>query len=175
MKQLAQKLKDGKPAVLDVPVPVVGSGMLLVQNAYSVISAGTEGSTVRAARKTLVGKARERPQQARQMLDLLKQSGPVQAYRTLSKKLDSYSPLGYSSSGVVVAIGKGVTRFAIGDKVGCAGATASHAEVIAVPESLCVRLSPEADLRQAAYNTVGAIALQGVRQADLRLGEAAVV
>jgi threonine dehydrogenase-like Zn-dependent dehydrogenase len=175
VKQLAQKLKDGKPQVLDVPTPVVGQGTVLVRNAYSVISAGTEGSTVRAARKTLIGKAQERPQQARQMLDLLKQSGPVQAYRTLSKKLDSYSPLGYSSAGVVVAIGQRVSGVSVGDKVACAGTTASHSELIAVPENLCVTLSPDADLKQAAYNTLGAIAMQGIRQADLRLGETCAV
>ena len=175
MKQLAQKLRDGKPEVLDVPVPVLSGGMVLVQNAYSVISVGTEGSTVKAARKSLIGKARERPQQAKQMLDLLRQSGPVQAYRTLSKKLDSYSPLGYSSAGVVVAVGDAVSRLAVGDKVACAGAAANHSELVAVPQSLCVKLSPDADLRQAAYNSLGAIALQGVRQADLRLGETCAV
>ena len=71
MRQLTQKLKNGRPEVIEVPVPLVGGGMLLVQNAYSVISAGTEGSTVKAARKSLLGKARERPKQAKQMIDLL--------------------------------------------------------------------------------------------------------
>jgi polar amino acid transport system substrate-binding protein len=175
MKQLTQKLRDGRMDVIDVPVPIVRKGALLVRNLYSVISAGTEGSTVRAARQSLIGKARERPQQAKQMLELLAQSGPVQAYRTFTKKLDSYSPLGYSSAGVVIAVGDGVCGFAPGDKVACAGATANHSEVITVPENLCVKLRPDADLQQAAYNTLGAIALQGIRQADLRLGETCAV
>ncbi len=175
MKQLAQKLKDGRMEVIKVPVPVVSRGMLLVRNAYSVISAGTEGSTVKAARKSLIGKAKERPQQARQMLDLLKQAGPVQAYRTLMKKLDSYSSLGYSSAGVVIDLGEGVSGFSIGDKVACAGGGANHSEVVAVPQNLCVKLPADADLNKAAYNTLGAIALQGIRQADLRLGESCAV
>lgn len=175
MKQLAQKLKDGVMEVLEVPVPVISRGMLLVRNTYSVISAGTEGSTVKAARKSMIGKAKERPEQARQVIDLLKQAGPVQAYRTLMKKLDSYSPLGYSSAGYVIGIGEGVSGFAIGDKVACGGSMANHAEVVAAPKNLCVKLHPDADLKGAAYNTLGAIALQGIRQVDLRLGESCAV
>ena len=173
MKQLAQKLQDGRPEVVDVSTPIVSRGVVLVQNAYSVISGGTEGSTVRAARKGLIGKARERPQQAKQMLSLLRQAGPLQAYRTATKKLDSYSPLGYSCAGFVVGIGEGVSGFSLGDKVACGGA--GHSELVVVSENLCVKLDPDADLRLAAYNTLGAIALQGVRQADLRLGEACAV
>ena len=86
MKQLTQKLKDGITEIIEVPDPTVGKGMLLVRNAYSAISAGTEGGKVKAARKSLIGKAQERPQQARQMIDLLKQSGPTQAYRTLMRR-----------------------------------------------------------------------------------------
>lgn len=175
MRQLSQKLKDGRLHVLEVPVPVIPKGTILVQNAYSVVSAGTEGSTVRAARKGLIGKAQERPQQARQMLDLLKQAGPIQAYRTFEKKLNSYSPLGYSSAGFVIGLGEGVTGFSLGDRVACAGSGANHAEIVAVPHNLCVRLAPDADLQKAAYNTLGAIALQGIRQSDLRLGETCAV
>ena len=83
MKQLTQKLKDGCMQVLDVPVPQVQSGQLLVCNHYSLISAGTEGSTVSAARKSLLGKAKERPQQVKQVFDTLKSQGPVQTYRAV--------------------------------------------------------------------------------------------
>jgi predicted dehydrogenase len=171
LRQLTQKLKDGRLQVIDVPAPSASSGMILVRSAYSVISAGTEGSTVRAARKSLIGKAKERPQQAKQMLDLLKQAGPIQAYRTFEKKLNSYSPLGYSSAGVVIGLGEGVAGFSLGDNAACAGSGANHAEIVAVPQNLCVKLAADVDLKKAAYNTLGAIALQGIRQADLRLGE----
>jgi polar amino acid transport system substrate-binding protein len=171
MKQLTQKLMDGRMHVLDVPAPIASRGTLLVRNAFSVISTGTEGSKVKAARKSLVGKARERPQQARQMIDLLRRAGPVQAYRTAMKKLSSYSPLGYSCAGTVIGVGAGVSGFRVGDKVACAGMGAAHAEIVAVPQNLCAPLHPDADLAAASYNTLGAIALQGVRQADLRLGE----
>lgn len=176
MKQLMQKLGDGSMSILDAAVPVIGPGMVLVQNHFSLISAGTEGGTVSSARKSLLGKAKERPQQVRQVLGALQQQGVVQTYRAVSKKLDSYSPLGYSSAGRVIEVGSAVKGISVGDRVACAGAGyASHAEVVAVPENLCVSLPATADLSRAAYNTLGAIALQGVRQADLRLGETCVV
>lgn len=162
--------------VLDVATPALGNGMVLVKNHYSLISAGTEGGTVSTARKSLVGKARERPQQVKQVIDSLKQQGPTQTFNAVMKKLDSYSPLGYSSAGEVIAVGSDVTGFSVGDRVACAGAGyANHAEVVAVPEKLCVNLPGDANLAQAAYNTVGAIAMQGVRQASLKLGETCVV
>ena len=152
-------------------------GAVLVRNHFSLISPGTEGSTVSAARKSLLGKAQERPEQVRQVLEVIAQQGPVQAYRAVSKKLESYSPLGYSSAGVVIAVGGDVRDVSVGDRVACAGVGyASHAEVVSVPRSTCACPSlPDADLARAAYNALGAIAMQGVRQADLRIGETCVV
>lgn len=176
MQQLTQKLGSGEMKTQEVPYPQCGDGMVVVQNHYSIISAGTEGSTVTAARKSLIGKAKERPQQVKQVLDTLKKQGPVQTYRAVKKKLDAYSPLGYSSSGTVLEVGRNVKDIKIGDKVACAGAGyANHAEVVAVPVNLVVKLAPDANLKNAAYNTVGAISMQGVRQADLRLGETAAI
>ena len=176
MKQLTHKLLDGSMAVVDVSAPLGGIGQIIVRNSFSLISAGTEGSTVSTARKGLVGKAKERPQQVKQVVETLQQQGPVQTYRAVMKKLDSYSPLGYSSAGTVLDVGSGVRALSVGDLVACAGAGyANHAEIIAVPENLCVKLPVGANLCHAAYNTLGAIALQGVRQADLRVGETCVV
>jgi threonine dehydrogenase-like Zn-dependent dehydrogenase len=91
------------------------------------------------------------------------------------KKLDAYSPLGYSSAGEVIGLASDVNGFSVGDLVACGGFTASHAEVVSVPANLCVKLCKDADLKQAVYNTLGAIAMQGVRQADLRLGETCAI
>ena len=176
MRQLTQKLKSGEMKVQEVPTPVCSSGMVLVRNHFSLISAGTEGSTVQAARKSLLGKAKERPEQVKQVMDVLRQQGPVQTYRAVMKKLDAYSPLGYSCAGEVIGVAGDVEGFSAGDRIACAGAGyASHAEVVSVPTNLCVKLEPDANLRHAAYNTVAAVALQGIRQADLRLGETCVV
>jgi len=176
MQQLTQKLGSGDMIIQEVPYPQLGKGMVIVKNHYSIISAGTEGSTVVAARKSLIGKAKERPQQVKQVLDTLKKQGPIQTYRAVMKKLDAYSPLGYSCAGEVIEVGKGVTEFEVGDKVACAGVGyANHAEIVSVPINLCVKLDANSNLKDAAYNTLGAISMQGVRQADMRLGESCVV
>jgi predicted dehydrogenase/threonine dehydrogenase-like Zn-dependent dehydrogenase len=176
MQQLTQKLGSGDMIIQEVPYPQLGKGMVIVKNHYSIISAGTEGSTVVAARKSLLGKAKERPQQVKQVVDTLKKQGPVQTYRAVMKKLDAYSPLGYSCAGEVIEVGEGVTEFEVGDKVACAGVGyANHAEIVSVPINLCVKLDTNTNLKDAAYNTLGAISMQGVRQADLRLGESCVI
>ncbi len=95
--------------------------------------------------------------------------GPVQAYKAFIKKLDSYCPIGYSSAGLVIGLGEDISSFSIGDRVLCAGSGANHSEVVAVPQILCVKLPAGVDLNKAAYNILGAIAFQGMRQAHLRL------
>lgn len=144
MEQLAQKLKDGTMEILEAPIPSARKGYLLVRNHYSLVSAGTEGSTVKAARKGYIGKARERPKQVKQVIDTLKTQGPVQTYRAVMKKLDAFSPLGYSCAGEVIDMAPDVNEFKIGDYVACGGLTACHAEIVAVPKNLCVRLRQEA-------------------------------
>ena len=162
--------------VQEVPLPQLGPKMVLVKNHFSIISAGTESSTVSTARKSLLAKAKERPQQVKQVIDTLKSQGPVNTYRAVAKKLDAYSALGYSTSGEVIEVGQDVTEFTVGDLVACAGVGyANHAEVVAVPGSLCVHVKAPNAMREAAYNTLGAIALQAVRQADLKLGESCVI
>ncbi|OGF68281.1 MAG: oxidoreductase [Candidatus Fischerbacteria bacterium RBG_13_37_8] len=176
MRQLTQKLKDGRMRVLEVPLPVLDHGMILVQSHYSLISPGTERSTVFAAKKRLIGKAKERPQQVKQVIELTKNLGPIQTYRAVMKKLDSYSPLGYSSAGEVIEVASDVDGFCKNDLVACGGSGyANHAEIVAVPVNLCVKLPADADLKRSAYNTLGAIALQGVRQADTKIGETCAV
>ena len=176
MEQLTQKLSNGEMMIQELPIPQLSKGMVLVKNHYSLISAGTEGSTVKAARKSLIGKAKEKPQQVQQVLDSLRTKGITQTYRAVMKKLDAYSPLGYSCAGEIIDVADDVTDFKIGDFVACAGNQyAYHAEVVAVPVNLCVKLRNDADLSLACYNTLGAIAMEGVRQADLRLGETCAV
>ena len=137
MQQLTQKLGSGDMIIQEIPYPQLGSGMVMVKNHYSIISAGTEGSTVQTARKSLIGKAKDRPQQVRQVIDTLKKQGPIQTYRAVMKKLDAYSPLGYSCSGEVIEVGEDVTSFKVGDKVACAGVGfANHAEIVSVPVNL---------------------------------------
>lgn len=175
MKQFTQKLKNGEMKVFDVPFPSLSRGHVLVRNYYSLISAGTEGSRAQAARKGYIAKAKERPQQFKQVVASVKNQGLVKTYQTVMQKLDVFGPVGSSSVGEVIAVGAGVEHIKVGDFVACAGAGACHAEIVDVATNLCVKVDPNTNLKSAAYNTLGAIALQGVRQADMRLGETCAI
>ncbi len=172
MKQLVQDFKSGEIKLVEVPAPVVAPGMVLVRNAFSLVSAGTEKSTVEMGQASLLGKARLRPDLARQVFKAVKKEGLTAAVRKVQSRLDQWKQLGYSCAGTVEAVGDGVTEFAVGDRVACAGQDyASHAEIVVVPKNLCARVPESVSLEAAAFTTVGAIALQGVRQADVRLGD----
>ena len=176
MKQVAQNYKSGELLVLDVPEPACKPGGVLVRSLFSLISTGTELMKVSEARLSLLGKARARPDQVKKVLDSMAQQGPVATYKKAVGKLDSYTPLGYSLCGVVVAVGEGAEEFGVGDIVAAAGNEfALHAEVNWVPVNLCVPVPEGVDPRHAAFATVGAIAMQGVRQAEPQLGEMACV
>ncbi len=176
MKQVAQNYKSGELAVLDVPVPACRPGGVLVRSLYSLISTGTEMMKVSEARLSLVGKARARPDQVRKLLDSVAQQGAVATYQKAMNRLDSYTPLGYSLCGVVVEVGAGAEQFSVGQLVAAAGNEfALHAEVNWVPTNLCVPVPDGVAAEHAAFATVGAIAMQGVRRAEVALGETACV
>jgi predicted dehydrogenase len=175
MEQLTQNLKDGHMQLLEVPFPALSSGQVLVRNHFSLISAGTEGKTVKDARLGYIGKARARKEEVKKVIQTAKTIGLKETYRLVMNKLDAPSALGYSCAGEIIGIADDVRDFKVGDLVACGGSTAVHAEVVAVPVNLCVRLHHDASLAHAAFTTLGAIALQGIRQADLRLGENCVV
>ncbi len=176
MKQVVQNFRTGELAVEELPPPALKPGGLLVATAYSLISAGTERSIVETAQSSLVGKARSRPDLVRQVVETFKREGLRATYEKVKSRLNQIKALGYSASGTVIAVGAGVSGFQVGDRVACAGAGyASHAEFLFVPQNLCCKLPEKATLEAACYTTVGAIALQGIRQADVRLGEAVAV
>jgi predicted dehydrogenase len=176
MRQVVQNMGSGKLSVEDVPRPTVQPGGLLVATRASLISVGTERATVGVAKKSLVGKAMERPDLVRKVIQKAQKDGLADTMRMVSARLDVPSALGYSCAGVVLQVGEGVAGFAAGDRVACAGQNhASHAEVVFVPQNLCVKLPDAVSFDDAAYVTVGAIALQGVRQADPKLGDAVAV
>jgi predicted dehydrogenase/threonine dehydrogenase-like Zn-dependent dehydrogenase len=176
MKQVAQNYKSGDLAVLDVPVPACKPGGVLVRSLYSLISTGTEMMKVSEARMSLVGKARARPDQVRKLLDSVAQQGAVATYQKAMNRLDSYTPLGYSLCGVVVEVGPGAEQFSVGQLVAAAGNEfALHADVNWIPTNLCVPVPDGVAAEHAAFATVGAIAMQGVRRAEVALGETACV
>ena len=176
MKQVLQNRKTGKVAVVDVPVPALQRGRVLVRTVASLISSGTERAAVEQARKSLLQEARERPDLVRSVLEKAKSEGLQRTFGAVRDKLAASQALGYSASGIVVGVGDDVTEFRVGDRVACAGlGFASHAEAISVPKNLCVLLPENVDFEPGAFGTLGAIALQGVRLAEPTLGEAVVV
>ena len=176
MKQVAQNYRSGELTVLDVPPPACKPGGVMVRTKFSLISTGTEMMKVSEARKSLLGMARARPDQVRKVVDSVAQQGPAVTYQKAMNRLDSYTPLGYSLCGVVVEVGAGVTEFAVGDLVAAAGNEfALHAELNWVPVNLCVHVPDGISAEHAAFATVGAIALQGVRRGEVQLGESACV
>ncbi|MDT7689151.1 MAG: hypothetical protein QOE46_1910 [Acidobacteriota bacterium] len=176
MKQLLQNLKTGEGVVAEVPAPVAQRGRVLVRAAASLVSAGTERAFVELGRKSLVGKAKERPDLVRKVVEKVRGEGLLSTLNSVREKLDESHALGYSAAGVVVEVGGDVTGFSAGDRVACAGTGyAAHAELLSVPKNLCVRLPDGVDFESGAFATLGAIALQGVRLAEPTLSESVVV
>jgi predicted dehydrogenase/threonine dehydrogenase-like Zn-dependent dehydrogenase len=176
MKQIAQNYKSGELSVLDVPTPVCRPGGVLVQSLFSLISTGTEMMKLAEAKMSMVGKARARPDQVRKVLDTVSQQGAVATYKKVMNRLDSYTPLGYSLCGVVVEVGPGAEEFRVGDLVAAAGNEyALHAEYNWVPSNLCAVVPKGVLPEHAAFSTVGAIAMHGVRRAEVQLGDTACV
>jgi predicted dehydrogenase/threonine dehydrogenase-like Zn-dependent dehydrogenase len=176
MKQIAQNYKSGELTVLEVPAPVCRPGGVLVQSLFSLISTGTEMMKVSEAKMSMVGKARARPDQVRKVLDAVAQQGAVATYKKVMNRLDSYTPLGYSLCGVVTEVGRGAEEFRVGQLVAAAGNEyALHAEYNWIPVNLCALVPRDVSPEHAAFSTVGAIAMHGVRRAEAQLGDTACV
>lgn len=176
MKQVIQNLKTGNLIVEEVPPPILKNGGLIVRNAFSLISAGTERATLAVGQSSIVGKAKKRPDLVKQVLNSVKREGLFNTYKKVMNRLGTPKALGYSSAGIVIRVGDEVNEFRVGDRVACGGGGyATHAEEIFVPQNLCVTASGNVSFEEAAFATVGAIAMQGIRQAEVSLGEKVAV
>jgi predicted dehydrogenase/threonine dehydrogenase-like Zn-dependent dehydrogenase len=176
LKQVVQKLRDGQLVVADVPAPTAGPGQLLVRTRTSLISAGTERATIEFARKSLTAKAASRMDLVSKVIAKARVEGVHETLRMVRARLNAPVALGYSCAGEVLEVGESVDGFRIGDRVACAGQNyASHAEFVCIPKNLCVHIPDKVSYADAAYVTLGAIALQGVRQAAPALSECVAV
>jgi predicted dehydrogenase/threonine dehydrogenase-like Zn-dependent dehydrogenase len=176
MKQVLQNLRSGETQVADVPIPSVQPGAALVRTGASLVSAGTERMLVSFGQKSLLGKARSRPDLMRQMLDKARREGLLTTVEAAFNRLDQPMPLGYSSAGTIAALGEGLSGLRIGQRVACAGGGyAVHAEYTVVPRNLLAPLPESVDFEQAAFATLGAVAMHGFRLAAPQLGERVAV
>jgi predicted dehydrogenase/threonine dehydrogenase-like Zn-dependent dehydrogenase len=178
MKQVLQDPRTGEVAVAEVPSPKLLPGCVLVRIAASLVSAGTERASSEFARKSLLQKAKARPDLVRDVLGKIQRDGLFSAISAVRSRLDQPSALGYSSAGTVVGVGEGVTDLRPGDRVACAGVGyAVHAEFACVPRLLAAPIPPDSAVSfdEAAFTTVGAVALHGLRTAEAKLGEVVAV
>ena len=178
MKQVLQNVRSGKVAVVEVPSPKVAPGCVLVRMGASLVSPGTERAASEFASKSLLQKARARPDLVRDVIEKIRRDGVVSAANVIRTRLDQPLALGYSSAGTVIGVGDGITSIRLGDRVACAGVGyAVHAEVANVPRLLVARIPASSDIsfEEAAFTTVGAVALHGIRTADVKLGDVVAV
>jgi predicted dehydrogenase/threonine dehydrogenase-like Zn-dependent dehydrogenase len=174
MKQAV--VKKGRVIPQNVPAPNVSKGSVLIKVHYSCISAGTEMTSVNTTKKSLVKRAIDSPDEVKEVLDFVKVNGIQKTIQKVRGVINGGKQTGYSVSGEVIAIGEGVTNLQIGDHVAAAGAgIANHAEYVDVPINLVMKMPNDLDYKYASTVTMGGIAMQGVRRADLRFGESCVV
>ena len=172
MKQIIQDLKDGKTILEDVPVPQINSGYVLVKTSRTLVSLGTERMLVDFGKANFIDKARQQPDKVMQVLDKVKTDGIKPTYESVMNKLGQPLPLGYCNVGEVIAVGKGVTEFRIGDRVSSNG---PHAEYVLVPVNLAAKVPDGVADDEAAFTVIGSIALQGIRLLNPLFGETVVV
>lgn len=172
MKQVLQNLRDGETVIADVPVPSPYPGTALVRTSASLVSAGTERMLVEFAERSLLSKARSRPDLVRQALDKARREGLLTTLEASFNRLDQPMPLGYSSAGTIVSVGEGLQGFRAGQRVACSGGGyAVHAEYALIPQNLLIPIPDKVDFESAAFTTLGAIALHGFRLAVPQIGE----
>ncbi|HHT9158532.1 MAG TPA: zinc-dependent alcohol dehydrogenase, partial [Candidatus Brocadiaceae bacterium] len=203
MKQVIQNYRTGELELAEVPIPTCSPDKILVKNIASLISIGTERSIIELGRKSLLGKAKARPDLVKRFMDKAKKEGFIKTFKEAMGRLDNPVPLGYSSAGIVVEIGNNVHKFSPGDRVACIGAGyVSHAEYITVPEMLCARIPKIVNsykllvngkneetsqitnneltdnyisFEEGAFGMLGIIALHGIRCAKFAFGESVAV
>lgn len=172
MKQLLQSLRNGDTLITDVPAPSVSPQQVLIRSHISAISTGTEKMLVDFGKAGLVSKIKQQPDKVRLVLDKIKTDGLLTTLDTVRAKLDEPIALGYCNVGTVIAVGNQVTEFAVGDRVVSNG---HHAEIVAVNKNLCAKVPANVDDENAVFTVLGAIALQGIRLIDARIGETYLV
>ncbi len=172
VQQVVQSIRNGELSIAEVPAPRAHAGEVLIANRFSLVSAGTEKMLIDFGKKSVIGKARARPQEVKRVLKKVRQDGLIPTVQAVCSRLDEPMKMGYASSGVVLSCGPGVDAFRPGDRVASNG---PHAGVVAVPVHLCAHVPEEVSLEHAAFTVLGAIALQGVRLAKIQIGETVLV
>ena len=172
MKQIIQDLKKGDTILEEVPVPRVKAGSVLIKTTRSLVSLGTERMLVDFGKANFIQKAKQQPDKVKMVLDKVKTDGLRPTLEAVFNKLGQPLPLGYCNVGRVVAVGKGVTEFSVGDRVASNG---NHAEFVSVPKNLVAKIPDNVSNDDATFTVIGSIGLQGIRLLNPTFGETIVV
>ena len=172
MKQIIQDLKNGNTILEEVPVPRLKSGCVLIQTTRTLVSLGTERMLVDFGKANFIQKAKQQPDKVKMVLDKIKTDGLRPTMEAVFNKLGQPLPLGYCNVGEVVAVGKDVTEFNIGDRVASNG---NHAEYVCIPKNLVAKIPDSVTDNEAAFTVIGSIGLQGIRLLKPTFGETIVV
>jgi len=176
MRQVLQNYRTGAVESTVVPVPLCSSDSILLKNATSLVSIGTERSIIELGRKSLLEKARTRPDLLKRFMGKARTEGLIPTFKTALQMLDKPVSLGYSCAGVAAEVGGNIHKFGPGDRIASIGSGfASHAEYVAVPEMLCSRIPEGVSFEEASFGMLGIIATNGIRCAKLRFGESVAV
>ncbi len=172
MKQILQSFKTGITELAELPAPKVKAGQVLIKTTRTLVSLGTERMLVEFGKASLIQKARQQPDKVKMVLDKIKTEGLVPTLEAVFNKLEQPLPLGYCNVGKVIAVGKGVTDFKVGDRVASNG---QHAEFVSVPKNLVAHIPDNISDEEAAFTVIGSIGLQGIRLINPTMGETIVV
>jgi predicted dehydrogenase/threonine dehydrogenase-like Zn-dependent dehydrogenase len=172
MLQIIQDLKIGTTILEEIPAPILKPGHLLIETSRTLVSLGTERMLVEFGKSNLLQKAKQQPDKVKEVINKIKTDGLKPTINAVLNKLGQPLPLGYCNVGKVIAIGKGVEGFAIGDRVASNG---PHAEYVCVPKNLVVQIPDNISDEEATFTVIGAIGLQGIRLANPTFGETIVV
>ena len=172
MKQIIQDLKSGATILEEVPVPQVKGGSVLIKTSRTLVSLGTERMLVEFGKANFISKARQQPDKVKQVIDKIHTDGLQPTIKAVFNKLGQPMPLGYCNVGKVVAVGRGVTEFTVGDRVASNG---PHAEYVCIPQNLVAKIPDNVSDDEAAFTVIGSIGLQGIRNLNPQLGETVVV
>ena len=175
MKQVF--LFKGKAIVINIPPPSYSDKEVLVKTHYSIISAGTEKISLESSGRGIFGLLKKQPDLIKQGIEFYKRKGlndTIKLIKSVTEK--DIERTGYSCCGEVIKVGDKVNDLSIGDLVACAGAGYSnHAEINAIPRNLCCKVPDKVSTEEAAFTTIGSIALQGVRRSNVQIGDIVVV
>jgi predicted dehydrogenase/threonine dehydrogenase-like Zn-dependent dehydrogenase len=164
--------------VAEIPAPSASPGHALIRTAYSLISSGTELAATNQPPQPQRSALVSRINLAQKLGTSLLREGIRPTLNRIERRrnpLPVFQGRGYIAAGEVIHVGEGIDDLQVGDLVACGGGSANHAEIISVPRNLIVRVPPRVNLRDACFTTLGAIAMQGVRRAEVNFGETVVV